>query len=74
MQTGQVQYFCIEEWSFANDFKHNIGILELFVDPAGTRLVFLDMKSEGFVYNAVSLPQLKLNSVQFACLVDVRLH
>lgn len=51
---GQVQYFCIEEWGFANEFKHSSGIVEIFVDPAGTRLVFLDVKSKGFVYNAVS--------------------
>lgn len=51
---GQIVYFCVEEWSIANDFKHDVGIKEIYTDPAGARLIFCDVKSQGYVYNAVS--------------------
>lgn len=51
---GQLIYFCVEDWTQSNDYKHAVGIVDVFVDPAGTRLVFIDVKSQGYVYNAVS--------------------
>ena len=47
-------YFFIEDWQFVNEFRHVVGIRRLFSDPSGTRLVFIDDKSDGFVYNPVS--------------------
>ena len=37
-----------------NEFRHVVGIRKLFPDPSGTRLIFVDDKSDGFVYNPVS--------------------
>ena len=37
-----------------NEFRHIVGIKKLFPDPSGTRLVFIDDKSDGYVYNPVS--------------------
>lgn len=51
---GHIVYFHIEDWAVANEFSHDVGITELFVDPAGARLVFLDIKGKGYVYNGVS--------------------
>jgi hypothetical protein len=31
-----------------------IGIKDLFPDSSGTRVIFIDSKSDGFVYNPVS--------------------
>lgn len=52
--TGQIIYFYVEEWAEACDYKHTIGITDIFSDPAGTRLVFIDQKGQAYVYNAVS--------------------
>ncbi|CAG9766952.1 unnamed protein product [Ceutorhynchus assimilis] len=50
--TGQIIYFHIEEWAKAIEYNHNVGISKVFLDPAGTRLVFIDVKGLGYVYNA----------------------
>ncbi|XP_048517184.1 WD repeat-containing protein 19 [Dendroctonus ponderosae] len=51
---GHIIYFHIEEWSKAIEYKHNIGISNIYVDPAGTRLVLIDGKGLGYVYNGVT--------------------
>ncbi|KAL1509542.1 hypothetical protein ABEB36_004257 [Hypothenemus hampei] len=51
---GSIIYFCIEEWAKAVEYKHNAGINSIYADPAGTRLVVIDDKSFGFVYDAVT--------------------
>ncbi|KAF5289365.1 hypothetical protein FQR65_LT11876 [Abscondita terminalis] len=50
---GQLVYFCVEDWMLANDYKHIVGIKNIFSDPAGTRLVLVDAKSKAFVFNNV---------------------
>jgi len=37
-----------------NEFRHMCGMRMLFPDHSGTRLIFVDEKSDGFVYNPVS--------------------
>nr|XP_022918657.1 WD repeat-containing protein 19 [Onthophagus taurus] len=51
---GDIVYFCIEEWSFSIEYKHAIGILDIYVDPAGTCLIFIDSKKQGYLFNAVN--------------------
>ncbi|KAJ8943661.1 hypothetical protein NQ318_005663 [Aromia moschata] len=51
---GHIIYFHIEEWAKAIEFRHSIGVTGIYADPAGTRLVFLDAKTKGYVYNAVT--------------------
>ncbi|XP_030765268.1 WD repeat-containing protein 19 [Sitophilus oryzae] len=50
---GHIVYFHIEDWAKATEFKHVIGIRNMYLDPAGSRLVFVDVKGHGYVYNAV---------------------
>ncbi|XP_022361796.1 WD repeat-containing protein 19 isoform X2 [Enhydra lutris kenyoni] len=52
--TGVIQYFYIEDWQFVNDYRHPVGVKKIFPDPNGTRLIFIDEKSDGFVYCPVS--------------------
>ncbi|NP_001253801.1 WD repeat-containing protein 19 isoform X1 [Macaca nemestrina] len=52
--TGVVQYFYIEDWQFVNDYRHPVSVKKIFPDPNGTRLVFIDEKSDGFVYCPVN--------------------
>ena len=53
-QNGGITYFYVEDWNFVNEFRHVVGIRRIFPDLSGTRLVFIDEKSDGFVYNPVS--------------------
>ncbi|KAK5643690.1 hypothetical protein RI129_007535 [Pyrocoelia pectoralis] len=51
---GQLVYYCIEDWMVANSYKHAVGIKDVYPDPAGTRLVFVDVKSKAYVFNNVT--------------------
>lgn len=51
---GHIHYFYLEDWKIVTDFQHNIGIREIFPDQSGNRLIFIDDKSEGYVYSPVS--------------------
>ncbi|XP_052278623.1 WD repeat-containing protein 19-like isoform X1 [Dreissena polymorpha] len=51
---GGLFYFFIEDWQYVNEFRHVVGIRKLFPDPSGTRLVFIDDKKDGYVYNPVN--------------------
>lgn len=51
---GSLFYFFIEDWQFVNEFRHVVGIKRIFPDVSGTHLVFIDEKSDGFVYNPVN--------------------
>lgn len=57
-QNGGLFYFYIEDWQYVNEFKHMVGIRKLFPDPSGTRLVFIDQKKDGYVYNPVRVIEL----------------
>ncbi|XP_066257249.1 WD repeat-containing protein 19 isoform X1 [Euwallacea similis] len=51
---GHLVYFHVEEWAKAIEYKHNVGISNIYLDPSGTRLVLIDEKGLGYVYNAVT--------------------
>nr|CAH7760831.1 unnamed protein product [Callosobruchus chinensis] len=50
---GHIIYFHMEDWARALEYRHAIGITNIFVDLAGTRLIFLDIKTKGYIFNAV---------------------
>ena len=49
-QNGGINYFYIEDWNMVNEFRHIVGIKDIFPDSSGTRVIFIDNKSDGFVY------------------------
>ena len=51
---GHIKYFFLEDWQFVNEFHHVVGIRKLFPDPTGTKLIFIDDKSDGYVYIPVN--------------------
>ncbi|XP_070553702.1 WD repeat-containing protein 19-like isoform X2 [Ptychodera flava] len=51
---GGLHYFFIEDWQFVNEFRHVVGIRKVYPDMTGTRMVFIDDKSDGYVYNPVN--------------------
>jgi hypothetical protein len=54
-QMGHIQYFFLEDWKVVTDFCHSVGIRELYANQMGTHLVVVDDKSEGYMYNPVSV-------------------
>ncbi|XP_077157824.1 WD repeat-containing protein 19 isoform X1 [Paroedura picta] len=51
---GVIQYFYIEDWQYVNDYRHPVSVRKIFPDPNGSRLAFIDDKSDGFVYCPVN--------------------
>lgn len=58
---GHIWYFLLEDWVQVTEFKHVISIKAVFPDMVGTRLIFIDAKSDGYIFNPVSRKQHKLN-------------
>ena len=54
LQAGGLYYFYMEDWNFVNEFRHVVGIKKIFPDHSGTRVIFIDDKCDGYVYNPVS--------------------
>eukprot|EP00051_Salpingoeca_urceolata_P033288 m.20040 g.20040 ORF g.20040 m.20040 type:complete len:1352 (-) comp6065_c0_seq2:172-4227(-) len=53
-ESGGIHYFLLEDLQFVNEFKHVVGVRSLVPDANGTRLLCLDDKGDGFVYNPVN--------------------
>ncbi|GFR90645.1 WD repeat-containing protein 19-like [Elysia marginata] len=49
---GGLHYFYIEDWNFVVEHRHMAGIRKVFPDATGAHLVFIDEKSDGYVYNS----------------------
>ncbi|NWS47600.1 WDR19 protein, partial [Probosciger aterrimus] len=52
--TGVINYFYIEDWQYVSEYRHSVSVRKVFPDPNGTRLAFIDDKSDGFVYCPVN--------------------
>lgn len=51
---GHIHYFFLEDWKLVTDFRHNVGIRDLYADQSGSHLVVVDEKSEGYIYNPIT--------------------
>ena len=51
---GTLSYFYLPDFVTINEYRHERAILKLFPNQLGTRLVFIDDASNGFVYNPVN--------------------
>ncbi|XP_059172519.1 WD repeat-containing protein 19-like [Physella acuta] len=49
---GGIHYFYIEDFNYVVEHRHVTGIRKIFPDTSGAHLVFLDEKSDGYVYNS----------------------
>ncbi|NWX33087.1 WDR19 protein, partial [Notiomystis cincta] len=52
--TGVIRYFYIEDWQYVSEYRHPVSVRKVFPDPNGTRMAFIDDKSDGFVYCPVN--------------------
>ncbi|KAL8576385.1 hypothetical protein ACOMHN_048952 [Nucella lapillus] len=53
-QSGSIHFFYVEDWQFVAEHRHMVGIRKIFPDSTGTRILFIDEKSDGYVLNPVS--------------------
>lgn len=52
-QTGVLLYFMLEDWKAVSTFRHVCGIKQVFPDPSGARLIFVDDKGDTLLFNPV---------------------
>ncbi|XP_058834907.1 WD repeat-containing protein 19 [Topomyia yanbarensis] len=60
---GNIVHFSLERWSTVLQFRHQVGIKALFTDLDGTRLVFLDDHSHGYVYIAATEETIRIPEI-----------
>lgn len=53
-KVGHLIHFSLESWSSVIQFRHPVGIKNIFTDLEGTRVAFIDDHYQGFVYMPVS--------------------
>lgn len=51
---GGIHYFLLEDWKFVNNYSHACGIRYIKADNSGTRLVCIDDKGDGLLYNPIN--------------------
>lgn len=54
LQTGGLFFFFIEDWQMVGDYRHTAEIASIYAEPSGRRIVLVDNKREGYLYNPVS--------------------
>lgn len=55
LQTGGLFFFFIEDWRMVSDYRHIQEVTSIYAEPSGRRLVIVDTKGDGYLYNPVSL-------------------
>ncbi|XP_028973960.2 WD repeat-containing protein 19 [Esox lucius] len=53
--SGVIVCVLVEDWQVVNEYRHLVGVRKVFPDPSGTRLVFIDDKSDGFLLSPVAV-------------------
>ncbi|XP_042174195.1 WD repeat-containing protein 19-like isoform X2 [Oncorhynchus tshawytscha] len=53
--SGVIVCILVEDWQMLNEYRHPVGIKKVFPDPNGTRLAFIDDKSDGFLLSPVAV-------------------
>lgn len=51
---GSMYFFFLEDWTVVHEFRHNAGIKALIPEPNGTKLVMLDVKACGYIFNPIN--------------------
>ena len=46
-------FFYLEDWAVVNEYRHTMGIRQVYPEVNGTRVVFVDERSEGHIFNPV---------------------
>ncbi|QQP36862.1 Uncharacterized protein FKW44_022083, partial [Caligus rogercresseyi] len=52
---GEITFFVLEDWVSFSEFKHHTGIKNMYPEPNnGTKIIFIDSKSVGYLYDPCS--------------------
>lgn len=51
---GSLFFFYLEDWTIMHEFRHNAGIKSIHPEPNGTKIIMLDVKASGYVYNPIN--------------------
>ena len=51
---GSLFFFFLEDWTVVHEFRHNAGIKTIVPEPNGTKLIMLDVKACGYVFNPIN--------------------
>lgn len=51
---GHIIYFYLESFCQAMEYSHNNGIKEIYLDANGTKMCFIDSKSDVYLYDPTS--------------------
>ena len=51
---GSLFFFFLEDWTIVHEFRHNAGIKSIIPEPNGTKLIMLDVKASGYVFNPIN--------------------
>lgn len=65
-KAGHLQYFFFEDWKYINEYRHVTGIRSVHPEPSGSRLILVDEKLDGFIYNPVN----SINEIQHYTIPD----
>ncbi|XP_058063715.1 WD repeat-containing protein 19 [Anopheles bellator] len=57
---GSVVYFSLESWSTVVQFRHPVGVRAIYPDVDGTRLIFIDDHSHGYLFVPASEETLRI--------------
>ncbi|GAB6019440.1 WD repeat-containing protein 19 [Chamberlinius hualienensis] len=52
--SGIICYFQLEDWQNVTEYRHSVGVRSIYSEPYGLELIFIDNKSDGFIFNPVN--------------------
>ncbi len=51
---GSLFFFFLEDWAVVHEFKHNAGVKDIIPEPNGTKLILMDVKACGYIFNPIN--------------------
>jgi len=67
-QIGHLVFYSLEKWDSCTIYRHSMGIRQLFMDIEGTKVIFIDDHSQGYVFLPVVEEALLIPDIPKQCL------
>ncbi|XP_017073272.1 WD repeat-containing protein 19 isoform X2 [Drosophila eugracilis] len=65
---GHLVFYSLEKWESCTIYRHSMGIRQLFMDIEGTKVIFIDDHSQGYVFLPVVEEALLIPDIPKECL------
>ncbi|XP_033151468.1 WD repeat-containing protein 19 isoform X1 [Drosophila mauritiana] len=65
---GHLVFYSLEKWDSCTIYRHSMGIRQLFMDIEGTKVIFIDDHSQGYVFLPVVEEALLIPDIPKQCL------